>query len=86
MVYDINTRVEQTGETKMEKLLNAINKELQNYRTEVKGLKIDDILKNGIIYLSDKEGNTYAARKTPTGKYKKDSFHLMRSFLNICYC
>lgn len=70
----------------MEKLLNAINKELQNYKTEVEGLKIDAILKNGIIYLSDKEGNTYAARKTATGRYKKDSFHLMRSFLNICYC
>lgn len=65
----------------MEKLLNAIIKE----NGVIKGLKIDDILKNGIIYLSDKEGNTYAARKTQTGRYKKDSFHMMRSFLEMCY-
>ncbi len=70
----------------MEKLLKAINKELKIYNDEIEGLKIDDVLKNGIIYLSDKKGNSYAARKTATGRYKKDSFHLMRSFINICYC
>lgn len=66
----------------MEKLLNAILKEVGI----IEGLKIDNILKNGIIYLSDKEGNSYAARKTATGRYKKDSFHQMRSFLEMCYC
>lgn len=66
----------------MNKLLNAIIKE----NGIIKGLKIDDVLKNGIIYLSDKEGNSYAARKTPTGKYKKYSFHQMRGFLEMCYC
>lgn len=65
----------------MEKLLKAIIKEVG----QIENLKIDDVLKCGIVYLSDNQ-NSYAARVTATGRYKKDSFHLMRSFNEICYC
>lgn len=62
------------------KILNSIIKE----QGKINGLKIDDI-SSCIVYLSDNNKNSYAARLTATKRYKKDSFHLMRSFLEMCY-
>lgn len=70
----------------MEKLLNAINKEQSKYYNNYNdnGLKVVNQSGN-VVYLKDNANNDYACRVSENGRYKKDSFHLTRSFLEICY-